>query len=302
MIDWTIKKLQQYSKLPVLVTGGSGFIGRRLIKILETLNADITNVTRSNSSYLNTKFCDLSDFESCRSLFLEQSYSIVFHLAGWVSSQSAIKNIREANTHNVVSTLNILEHTMTYIPEARFIMPGSILENSEIKTPYSVSKTAAALYGQLYRLNYHANISQLNICMTYGPNQNLSNLIPYTITSLMNNETPVKLKLNRQCDVLYIDDVVNAILLAGLETCPPEPIYVGTNTSTTVKDITDQILTLMDKNPEQIEFNVDDTSDLKYGSPSDLIDAKEYIPWQPMWTLEDGLAKTIQWYISQARR
>lgn len=302
MIDWSSRKLQPYSKLPVLVTGGSGFIGRRLIKILETLNADVTSVSRSNSSSLNTKFCNLSDFESCRSLFLGQSYSIIFHLAGWVSSQSEIENIREANTNNVVSTLNILEHTMTYIPETRIIMPGSILENSEIKTPYSVSKTVTSLYSQLYKLNYHANISPLNICMTYGPNQNLLNLIPYTITSLMNNETPVKLKLNRQCDVLYIDDVVNAILLAGLETCPPEPIYVGTNTSTTVKDITDQILTLMDKNPEQIEFNVDDTSDLKYGSPSDLIDAKEYIPWQPMWTLEDGLAKTIQWYISQARR
>ena len=81
MIDWSSRKLQPYNKLPVLVTGGSGFIGRRLIKILETLNADVTSVSRSNSSSLNTKFCNLSDFESCRSLFIGQSYSIIFHLA-----------------------------------------------------------------------------------------------------------------------------------------------------------------------------------------------------------------------------
>ena len=297
MIDWTTKTLKQYSKLPVLVTGGSGFIGRRLVKILKTLNADVTNVSRTNSSSSDAMICDLSDFESCRTLFAGKSYSIIFHLAGWVSNKSKITNIREANTNNVVSTLNILEHTMAYLPEAQIIMPGSIVENSEIKTPYAVSKTVTSLYSQLYKTNYHANISSLNICMAYGPNQNPLNLIPYTITSLMNNEAPIRLKLNRQCDVLYVDDVVNAMLLAGLEACPSEPVYVGTDTSITVKTITDQISNLMGKNPELIQFNVDDTSDFKYGNPSNLRHARTYIPWRPMWSLEKGLAKTIQWYM-----
>ena len=302
MIDWNTPELLRYKNLPVLVTGSTGFIGTRLIEVLNMLDANVTQIAR-NQQINNPRVveCDLTNYEACKTLIQGKSFEIIFHAAGWVSSDSSMGNITKANVNNVIATLNILEAATNSANRPKIVIPGSILENSAIKNPYTVSKAAASLYADLYSSNYNTNLCKLMIWLTYGPAQKLNSLIPYTINSLNTARGPIKLKLNRSLDVLFVDDVINALLKAGLAINPINPIYIGTDEPLTVKDVTTSIAKLMNKDPDLIEFESVDYQHETILSTENMADAKTSIGWTPAWSLSRGLEKTIAWYIEDSK-
>ncbi|MBI49715.1 MAG: hypothetical protein CL781_00070 [Chloroflexi bacterium] len=302
MIDWKTPELLSYRKLPVLVTGSTGFIGNRLIEVLNILDANITQIARrQQKNDPRVLKCDLSDYEACQTLIQSKSFKIIFHAAGWVSSDISMGNVNKANKNNVIATLNLLEAATNAAKSPKIVIPGSILENSDIKNPYTVSKSAASLYADLYSSNYNADISKLMICLTYGPHQKLNSLVPYTINSLNIARGPIKLKLNRYLDILFVDDLIHALLKAGLAMKPVKPIYIGTNQLLTVKDITTLIAELMGKDPNLIEFESDDCKYETILKPKHLEDAKTSLDWTPNWSLSQGLEKTIDWYVNEGQ-
>ena len=302
MIDWKTPELLRYKNLPVLVTGSTGFIGTRLVEVLNMLDANVTQIARKQQiNNPRVVECDLTNHEACKTLIQGKSFEIIFHAAGWVSSDSLMGNITKANEDNVIATLNLLEAATNSANKPKIVIPGSILENSEIKNPYTVSKAAASLYADLYSSNYNTDISKLMICLTYGPNQKLNSLIPYTINSLNTARGSIKLKLDRSLDVLFVDDVINALLKAGLATNSISPIYIGTDEPLTVKDVTTSIAKLMNKDPDLIEFESVDYQHETILSTENMADAKTSIGWTPAWSLSRGLEKTIAWYIEDSK-
>jgi len=298
MIDWYRKELQSYKNTSVLVTGGSGFFGNRLISILEDLNADVVRTTRSHTLSKNkqTIQVDLTDLEETKSLLQSHQYEIIFHLSGWVSSNNNFEHVRTAYNNNLLSTLNLLENSVRYSPGTKMVIPGSELEYSHIITPYSVSKNASSMYVDLFKNHYNANITSLKICLTYGPTQNQEGLVPHIIKSFFQSDDLLTLNLNRECDALYIDDVVNALLLSGLSKHTPNTIHIGSGQHLTVKNIADNILHLMGKNTALIEYIEDITNISDINNVKDINPALEYINWAPSWNLASGLTETINWF------
>ena len=145
------------------------------------------------------------------------------------------------------------------------------------------------------------DISKLMICLTYGPHQNLNRLVPYTINALSAAKGPIKLKLNRPLDILFVDDVINALLKAGLMLKHIKPIYIGTNQPSTVKDVTTLIAELMNKDPQSIEFESDNYKYDTILNTENIGDAKTSLDWTPSWSLTQGLEKTIDWYVKEGR-
>lgn len=302
MIDWNTPELLHYKNLPVLVTGSTGFIGTRLTEVLNMLDANVTQIARKQQiNNPRVMECDLTNYEACKSLIQGKSFEIIFHAAGWVSSDPSMNNITKANENNVIATLNLLEAATNSANRPKIVIPGSILETSEIKNPYTVSKAAASLYADLYSSNYNTDISKLMICLTYGPHQKLNSLIPYTINSLNTTRGPIKLKLNRSLDVLFVDDVINALLKTGLAITPINPIYIGTKEPLTVKDVTTSIAKLMNKDPDLIEFESVDYQHETILSTENMVDAKTSLGWTPRWSLSQGLEKTIAWYMGAGK-
>tara|TARA_B100001559_G_scaffold320053_1_gene331041 strand:- start:3401 stop:4312 length:912 start_codon:yes stop_codon:yes gene_type:complete len=302
MIDWKTPELLAYKNLPVLVTGSTGFIGNRLIQVLNILDANVTQIARrQQNNDPRILECDLTNYEACQTLIQGKPFEIIFHAAGWVSSNISMRNVREANNNNVLATLNLLEAATNSVKNPKIVIPGSILENSEIQNPYTVSKAATSLYTNLYSHNYDADISKLMICLTYGPHQNLNRLVPYTINALSAAKGPIKLKLNRPLDILFVDDVINALLKAGLMLKHIKPIYIGTNQPSTVKDVTTLIAELMNKDPQSIEFESDNYKYDTILNTENIGDAKTSLDWTPSWSLTQGLEKTIDWYVKEGR-
>jgi len=298
MISWARNQLLAYNNLTVLVTGASGFIGHRLVQILKLLDANVTQIQKTQTSLEpNIQRLDLSDYSKCSQLFRERSFDIIFHLAGWVSRKSEIRYVQKANQSNLITTLNVLENAAKYSPTSKIVIPGSILENSQVQTPYSVSKAATSLYVDLFQKLYHYNISRLGICLTYGPNQNPNGLIPYTINAFINNDPVIKLNINRLLDIIYLDDVVNALLLTGISPSHPTPLYIGSNQPISAKQITDTIAQLMNKDPELVTFNLNEKSNYEYST--EFSNPEEYIDWKPQWDIQQGLMKTIEWHLAK---
>ena len=111
----------------------------------------------------------------------------------------------------------------------------------------------------------------------------------------------MNLKLNRYLDILFVDDVINAMLKAGLTLGSIRPTYIGTSQNITVKEITTLIAELMDKDHNLIEFDLDTTSTNKLPNENNINPAKDCIGWSPQWSLPEGLKKTISWYLNETQ-
>ena len=136
MIDWERSEFQDYTGMSVLVTGSTGFIGHRLVQILNMLNANVTQVSRGHRTQnVNIQKCNLSNYDACLNLFQKNTFDIIVHLAGWVSSETSIENIREAHNNNVAGTINLLDASKTSSTNPKIVIPGSTLEHSEIQNP-----------------------------------------------------------------------------------------------------------------------------------------------------------------------
>ena len=104
MIDWKTPELLAYKNLPVLVTGSTGFIGNRLIQVLNILDANVTQIARrQQNNDPRILECDLTNYEACQTLIQGKPFEIIFHAAGWVSSNISMRNVREANNNNVLA-------------------------------------------------------------------------------------------------------------------------------------------------------------------------------------------------------
>tara|TARA_A100001037_G_scaffold266344_1_gene258408 strand:- start:9961 stop:10869 length:909 start_codon:yes stop_codon:yes gene_type:complete len=300
MINWYRKELQKYQNKHVLVTGASGFLGSRLFDILNLLKANTTGVTKSNSGSSDLMItCDLMNSDACETVFKDKQYDVIFHMAGWVSNDTTIPSFKKAVDNNVIPTLNVIQGIQNYMPNSNLVLPGSQLENSKSPTPYSLSKSVTSLYVNYFKKTHLANITTLEICATYGPNQHAHNLVPLTIQSLLNNKQLV-LKLNRACNALYLDDTVNALLLAGLNPCYNKSLIISSEKIITVRDITNCISSLMQKDSSYISFESDDMlSDVILKQDQHKEETYNHLNWRPMWTLQEGIEQTISSYINK---
>ena len=298
MTDWGHPTLSHYRDLPVLVTGSTGFLGSRLVQILNRLGACITQTNRIQINDPNNNHLplDITDAQSVQKLFGTNQFAIIFHLAGWVSRSNSTDDVRIAHETNVIGTLNILDSVMQYQPSSRIVIPGSTLEDLDMFSPYSVSKRSSFLYCDLYRKLYSSKITILKLCLTYGPYQKTESLVPYIINCILSKTQNITLELNRQCDALYIDDVIKALILGGLSNIENSVIDIGTGQFITIKDIADTILHLMNQNPNLITYKHQHILPENNQYPTDISKANRSLDWAPEWSLAEGLRNTILWY------
>ncbi len=283
----------------VLVTGAGGFIGGHLIDRLAEDGADITAFIYNNNSYYfrtrtnkNIIHGNILNPNIIHKAIKGNEY--IFHLAGISGSQDL------PNTHtnyldvNVNGTMNIMG-TIDQEKIKRVVFASS---NNCYKYPrtssYGISKTIAEEVVKSYQnvLNIPTTIARLT--NVYGPRQSTNAIIPYIIHQLLiGKETIILDSINAYRDFVYIDDIVEAlILMADLETAVGKTLDVGTNINTSIKDVAKLLVSKI--NPKAtIAWKTDKSS----FSHSSLLYCKteETIGWQWTTKLEDGLDETIEY-------
>ena len=302
--------------MKILVTGGAGFIGGHLAKSLKSkghtvilcdLPGKFSEVAKKEYQCIE---CDVSDKIQ---VFKLPSVDAVYHLAAQSGTASAIKDLNKDLNWNATGTLNICQYVIqNKIKLFCFTSSMAVYGNAEgagetnltkPTSPYGMSKLCAENY-----VNYVKSKSPLTrICIfrifnCYGPGQDTKNLTQGLASIFMqqlnrSNTIEVTGSLERQRDLIYIDDVVSALELF-IENHFVEGTYnLCTNESVSISK-------LIDVAYETSGFNYDKLNKVNIGGPAEdpfmsTGDNKKLVSlnWKPKTSLREGLLecwKTIR--------
>lgn len=319
-----------------LVTGGAGFIGSNFIHFLMKKYGNSVHVInldslaycgrRSNLQIYegndNYQFIhgDICNEELVQQIFSEFSIDYVVHFAAQTHVDRSISSAKEFVSTNVVGTLNLLNSAReawekSKGDEKRFLyvstdevygeLPegGHFAENSPIhpRNPYSASKASAEMLALAFYETHHLPVLITRCSNNYGPYQFEEKFIPLCIKCcLTGKEIPVYGDGENIRDWLFVDDHCNA-LDKVLQNAMSGAIYnIGGHNEHTNIEIVNSIRSIISneykRSVSPINFVEDRKGhDRRYAIDPTKINAE--IGWHSETQFQDGLHKTIQWYL-----
>jgi nucleoside-diphosphate-sugar epimerase len=149
----------------------------------------------------------------------------------------------------------------------------------------------------MFRALYQSPVTIARIFMTYGPGQrDLKKLIPYVILSLLRGQTPEMSSGARPLDWVYIDDVLDGlILIASSSHVDGLTIPLGTGVTYTAREAAEKIVALMGSSITPV-FGVLQDRQLEKRRAADVAATEAMIGWRPTVSFDEGLRRTIAWY------
>jgi len=295
----------------VLVTGGSGFIGRRLCTRLIELGAEVHAVSRIERPRVDEVrwwVADVGDADDIRRVVQETQPHVIVNLAGYVSGSRSMASVLSTARVNLMGAVNVLV-AASNLSCRRVVLAGSLEEPSPDQddgvpaSPYAAAKLGASAYGRMFHRLYDTGVVMLRLFMVYGPGQaDETKLVPYVIRSILRGEAPELSSGRRPVDWIYVDDVVKGLIegmvVGGIE---GQTIDLGTGLLTPVRSVVEEIARQMDTGLEP-RFGLVPDRPYERICAADVPRTRELLAWAPQIELEDGLASTIDWYASRQGR
>jgi GDP-D-mannose 3', 5'-epimerase len=323
-----------FNKKKIIVTGGAGFIGSKLVKELVLYGAIVSvidnlwrgsldNLLDDNGKYVidikeNFYLADLTDYKKCTELIKNADY--VYHLADIVAGINFVFNnemfVYRQNMLINTNTLNacILNKIPNYIyvgtacsyPKHLQMQDGivSLSEDqtypAEPESSYGWSKLMGEYEAELAVKNNLINVGLLRFHNVYGPgsvfDKERSQVLPALIRKAIaypKEELIVWGNGDQYRDFIYIDDVIEALLLVALKGMCKGLIQIGSEKATTVREAAELIIKISGKNiPLHFDINGPQGDRGRIGNCKK---AKEILGWYSKTSLEKGLSELYSW-------
>lgn len=309
--------------MKILVTGGAGFIGSNFIhywlkkypddKIINldvlTYAGNLENLKdiEDNKNYRFVKG-DICDAEPVNDLV--KTVDLIVHFAAESHVDRSILNSSDFIRTNVEGTRVLLDaaknsggirfHHISTDEVFGSLRPDAppFNENTpyDPRSPYSASKAASDHLVRAYCHTHKLPITISNCTNNYGPYQFPEKIIPLFITNLLDGKkVPVYGEGRNIRDWIYVDDHnagVDAVIHKGRT---GETYCLGGGNELTNLELTKQILQIMGKGEEMIEYIIDRPGhDFRYAM--DYSKAEKELGWRPETDFYEGLTKTVEWY------
>lgn len=306
--------------MTILVTGGAGFIGSHLLESLVNYCDDeivcIDALTyASDKNNIPSKVLlypyDISNKDEVSEVFAAYKPNYVFHLAAESHVDNSIEDCSPFIQSNIIGTVNLLNASLEYGVEKFMhistdevygsIEDGSFTEDTiyNPRNPYSASKASSDHFVMAYHTTYGLPVVITNCSNNYGPRQYKEKMIPQTIKNLISgNKIPVYGTGEQIRDWLYAQDHCEALIKVWKEGQVGEKYNIGGECEIRNIDLVKMIIDIMNKDESMIEF-VDDRPGHDFRYSTDISKIKNTLGWSPKFTLEQGLEKTIEWYLKQ---
>ncbi len=304
----------------VLVTGSSGFVGRHLARRLlargdEVHGLDVAPPPADLATNIAHHAVDLREGEAVARVVAEVAPEVIYHLGARSSVALSMREPAEDLATNVLGTLQLalaaaeagvgrLVFTSSggtvYGPEAP--VPASETAPLQPQSVYGASKAAAELYLGVVAQTTPLDVSILRPANIYGPEQDPQGEagVVAIFAQRMLAGAPVTIfgDGSQTRDYLYIDDALDALLTAAAAP-RPATCNVGTGVETSTGRIFELLaaLTGYEREPVRAEQRPGDVARVAV----DPARARELWGWAPLVTLEDGLARTIEWFRAQSQ-
>lgn len=310
---------------PVLVTGGTGLLGSWLVERLVRSGADVVCVMRDwvpqselvrsgNLERVKTVRGDVREQALVERALGEYEIDTVFHLAAQTIVPISTRNPVSTFESNVGGTWTLLE-ACRRSPTVRQILVASsdkaygegdrlpYVEDTPLRGrhPYDVSKSCADLVAQSYALTYELPVAIARCGNLYGGGDlNWNRLVPGTIRSVLRGKAPIVRSDGLYVrDYFYVEDGVAAYLLLA-EKLAANRALVGrafnfsNETPLNVLDLVARLLGLMRSDLQPVVLN--QAAHEIRNQALDAGRARKELGWNPLFPLEEGLRRTIDWY------
>lgn len=310
------KVLKDFSNKNVLVTGGTGLIGRQVVEILCSAGTHVKIVSQDrikvhdNAEHI---IGDLTVFDFCKEI--TQDMDFVFHLAGIKGSMEVSKT--KLASHFVPTLMfnaNMLEacrinkvQKIVYTSSIGAYSNTDIFRESDYKLdslPMDFAgwaKRMAELQIHAYKVQYGLeNFSIVRPCNVYGPGDNFdpdnAMVIPTLMYRIYKKENPVLVWGDGSAirDFAHSRDIAEGVILALYHGTKSNFVNLGSGKGYSIRELVETLHSFLDFN---YEFDTSKPS----GFPKRIMDislAKKLIDYNPTTSLLDGLKETWQWFVN----
>lgn len=228
-----------------IVTGASGFIGRRLCeKLIDNgyyVYGIVTDIKRGDlkNNHCNLNYIELNLVDNSNTDKIPNNIDVLFHLA-WIGVDSDLKNNFETQMLNLNISLNVIKLVKSKNIN-KIICIGSAAEYAYLKSSisgedfpspsdyYSIIKSSARMLFEYHSKKDGFDFNYVIVPSVYGPGRLDNNIITYSIKSLLNGETPKFTKLEQLWNYIYIDDLIDGIYLVAKKGLNLKTYPLGSN-------------------------------------------------------------------------
>jgi GDP-L-fucose synthase len=310
--------LKQFEHRNVLVTGGTGLIGRQVVNLLCDAGACVRIVSLDQvrvHEQAEHVVGDLTHLELCREVTRDMDF--VCHLAG-IKGSAGVSTSKLAShfVPTMMFNTNVLEaarqnkvHRLVYTSSIGAYANAEVfVESSETPGNFTSApmdfagwaKRMAELQIHAYKVQYGMdNFAIVRPSNVYGPGDNFdpknAMVVPTLMWRVRNQENPVVVWGDGTAvrDFAFSRDVAEGVLLALLHGTRGTFVNLGSGTGITIRELVETLSTVV---PFNYEFDASKPS----GFPRRIMDiarAREWIGYNPTTTLREGLQETWEWFI-----
>jgi len=305
----------------VFITGATGFIGANLLRRLVQEDKFEIHISMEKGSdtwriadvleKVVKHEVDIMDYDSLKSLMDEIKPDYIFHLAMYGGYPNVESDESKTLSVSLLGTYNMLRATLD-IDYKCFVNTGTRSEygvkldpmkETDILEPdsvYAVSKAASTLLCQSFAKKYDKPVTTLRIFSVYGYYEYSARfrLIPDVILHCLKDEDVEMSSGEQKRDFVFIEDVVEAYVLAMEKPVNGGSVFnVGTGNDSVVKDVAEKIVSKMGSDIK-LNYNseIKESSENSISLRADISKIKTELGWEPRFSLDEGLDKTISWF------
>jgi len=314
----------------IIVTGGLGFIGSNLIKLLLKKNFNVLNIDKISyaSNFYNTKLfeknknykfikCDLNNIAKLNSVIFQYKPKVIFNLAAETHVDRSIDGPEIFIKSNILGVFNLLEVFKKFYQKNKNsklihistdevygdVLYGRSKENHPYipSSPYAATKASSDHLVFSYFRTYNLPVIITNCSNNYGPRQHPEKLIPKLIYNLINKKNlPIYGEGKNSREWIYVEDHCEALIKIWKKGQIGNFYNIGSNKNMNnieISKILIKIARLKIKTNSKIIFVKDRPGhDLRYALNSNKI--KKKLKWQPKTSFKIGIKKTFDWYLN----
>jgi len=332
------KKLEKWVDKNVIVTGGASFIGSHLVDNLVNAGANVTVVDNLSSgsidnldksrNKINLIKKDLEHVAKNEVKQIFRNQNIIFHLAaihggrGYIqkhpadvcSNLSIDHHVFEGASQNNVDNI-VFASTACVYPDDLQSRVGSDYKLKESDSnpkelagymsadiEYGWGKLMSEMQLNAFIKQYALRGCPVRLVTAYGPRENETHAIVALISKTVQRLDPYPIwgDGKQERDFTYVEDIVDGMMAASQTIFDGTPVNLGTGRRYKINDVVNTIFDILDWRPRKLKYE----RSMPVGLLSRALDirrAKDLLNWEPRFSLEEGLRRTIEWYMDDNR-
>lgn len=296
--------------MTILITGGTGFIGRHVLDQINTDDHEIVCITRDikkitkkkNIEYME---CELSDIEKVEQLLGQKKIDCIIHLA-WEGIPDYSEEMSIINHNQNISFLNSIVKNGTC---KKIIISGSCFEygnNNGVRKEddklytnsfFAWAKQSICTYSMLLSEKFDISINWFRLFYVYGPYQRAQSAIPTITKSIIENNIPDIRNPFNKIDLIHVKDVASAIVKAAYSNMEPGIYNIGTGNAVEISEVC-KILEKEIRGKTNFTDELIDSSNSKTEIDicADMNKTEKALNWKPKYDIYKGIKDYLQFY------